>query len=81
MNLIKNIIFVTGKINAVLIIITQMVLAQVSIALSHFIYIYSIIYMSFQLVMHSVKFLYTINEEFNLKVNPEWTQIKKTKQK
>lgn len=36
--------------------------------------------MSFQLVMHAVKVLYTINEEFNLKVNPEWTQIKKTKQ-
>lgn len=44
MNLIKNIIFVTGKINAVLIIITQMVLAQVSIALSHFIYIVLYIY-------------------------------------
>lgn len=35
--------------------------------------------MSFQLVRHSVKFLNTINEEFNLKVNPEWTQIKKKK--
>lgn len=32
----KNIIFVTGKVNAVLIIITQMVLALVSIALRHF---------------------------------------------
>lgn len=32
----KNFIFVTGKINAVLIIITQMVLALVSIALRHF---------------------------------------------
>lgn len=33
---IINIFFVTGKINAVLIINTQMVLALVSIALRHF---------------------------------------------
>lgn len=33
---IINIIFVTGKINAVLIINTKMVLALVSIALRHF---------------------------------------------